>query len=168
MNRRCLVLWSLVLAAMVAPTIVARLGDRGALDPAERADVVQAVTRFLQDYQQPLPAAEPERLRRWFHDGPGLAWCEDGAERYRSLTAMGGALAAMPPGAVFRTALTDPTVDPLTRDLCAVRSRFATRIDGLGAEVSYSGVLTMVLQRRDGRWAIRSGHASSDRDARPR
>ena len=83
--------------------------------------------------------------------------------RARDIRATLQVLARFGDAVTLRTRYDDVDVQMLSPDLAAVGASFETTVEGMDAPFGFSGVTTMLVERRDGAWKIRHGHTSSAR-----
>lgn len=99
-----------------------------------------------------------------FYSGAGdFRWLEEGVIRYRSARESRESLAALAQMASAATlTLSNLTVTALGAEAAVATCHFVQEIgmDG-GAGFSFSGAMTIVLKKEDGRWLFVSGHTSS-------
>lgn len=99
-----------------------------------------------------------------FYSGAGdFKWLEEGVIRYRSARESRESLAGLAQMASSATlALSDLTVTALGPEAAVATCHFVQEIgmEG-GAGFSFSGAMTIVLRKEDGRWLFVSGHTSS-------
>jgi len=92
-----------------------------------------------------------------------FAWIEDGDLRYRSADEVLDGLRGFPADTQIETTLSDLTVVPLGESGAYAWSPFTTTVGQGTGGFSFGGLLSFVLERRDGAWRIVGGHTSSPR-----
>ena len=145
------------------------LGDAAgaATDPAVAAAAAQA-RAAIGAYVEAVNAMDLDSAGAFYSESPDFRWIEDGEVGYRSAQASRESLAGL--GAMassLELALSDLSVTGLSADVALATCHFEQKVhigEG-GASFAFSGAMTIVLRREDGRWLFASGHTSS---ARPR
>lgn len=124
----------------------------------------EEVQRFLGSYVTTIEARDTAALRTYLTDDRlRFVWYEDGEARYRTPAQVLKAVAELPSDAPPRTRLTGTTVLPLDSWTVWAAARFETSVGSGESAYSFGGVMTVVLEREDGRWKILTGHTSTRR-----
>ena len=104
----------------------------------------------------------------FYSDSPDFHWIEDGSVRYRSARESRESLAGL--GAMASSldlAISDLSVAALSSDIAVASCRFeqTVHVREAGPGFAFSGAMSIILRRENGRWLFLAGHTSS---ARPR
>lgn len=138
-----------------------------AADPAMTAAAAQA-RDAIGAYVEAVNAMDLDSAGAFYSESPDFQWIEDGEVSYRSAQASRESLAGL--GAMassLELALSDLSVTGLSADIALATCHFeqTVHIEEGGTSFAFSGAMTIVLRRENGRWLFVSGHTSS---ARPR
>ena len=146
-------LTAFVTALALTPFFTAQDVDHVAVADEARA--------FAAHYIATLESRDEEALRALFVADDRFAWYTDGALSYASaddvLTGMGAYA-----GISFKTALADVTPVVLSAQHVSLRTRFETTLMIPNTDnFIYSGVITMLLEKRNEAWRVVLGHTST-------
>lgn len=141
------------------------LGDAAGAAIAAAAEQARAA---IVAYVEAVNAMDLDSAGTFYSESPDFQWIEDGEVSYRSARASRESLAGL--GAMassLELALSDLSVTGLSADIALATCHFeqTVRIEEGGTSFAFSGAMTIVLRRENGRWLFVSGHTSS---ARPR
>jgi len=153
-----------VLALVLSPACAADQSSAAADPPGDSAAIITAeVHDFLGRYVTVMNAVDTAALRTLYVADDRFSWVEDGDVRYESADAVIKALGQFAGSSTATTSWGESEVTPLPPSTAAVRTGFRT---GLGPEqgnYEFGGMITMVLEQRDGAWRIVTGHTSTER-----
>ncbi len=119
-------------------------------------------------YVGAVNAMDLDSAGAFYSDSPDFHWIEDGEIRYRSAQESRESLAEL--GAMasaMELTVSGLSVTALSDDIAVAACHFAqtVQVAERGPGFTFSGAMSIVLRREDGRWLFVAGHTSS---ARPR
>ena len=117
----------------------------------------------IEAYVDAVNALDVDSAGTFYSAGGDFRWLEEGVIRYRSARESRESLAGLAAMASSATlTLTDLVVTALGPEAAVAACHFVQEIgmEG-GAGFSFSGAMTIVLRKEDGRWLFVSGHTSS-------
>jgi len=150
------------------PTLCALLlavsctGPERPLSPARTAAIRDSVQAALDGFCRYSAAGQWDSVLTFYADDPQFRWVEEGVVKVRSVDQIRGYFRGLPPGMKIETTYRELDVTPLAPGAASVVTGFETTlIDSAGQRFSFSGLLTMALVHRAGRWQFLTGHSSS-------
>lgn len=131
--------------------------------PEALASTTGEARAAIEAYVDAVNALDVDSAGTFYSDAGDFRWLEEGVIRYRSARESRESLAGLAQMAASATlTLSDLTVTALGPEAAVATCHFVQEIgmEG-GAGFSFSGAMTIVLRKEDGRWLFVSGHTSS-------
>ena len=131
--------------------------------PEALAATTRETQAAIEAYVDAVNALDLDSAGTFYSEAAGFRWLEEGVIRYRSARESRESLAELAQMASSATlTLSDLTVTALGPTAAVASCHFVQEVgmDG-GAGFSFSGAMTIVLRKEDGRWLFVSGHTSS-------
>ncbi len=123
----------------------------------------------IEAYVDAVNALDVDSAGSFYSAAGDFRWLEEGVIRYRSARESRESLAGLARMASSATlTLSDLTVTAPGPEVAVATCHFVQEIGmGGGAGFSFSGAMTIVLRKEDGRWLFVSGHTSSSQANSP-
>ena len=138
-------------------------GPAGA--PAIAAAAEQARNAIVA-YVAAVNAMDLDSAGSFYSDSPDFHWIEDGSVRYRSAQESRESLAGlMAMASAAELTVSELSVTALSADIAVASCQFVQTVNVAqgGPDFSFSGAMSIVLRRDNGRWLFLAGHTSSGR-----
>ncbi|MGQ0533522.1 MAG: nuclear transport factor 2 family protein, partial [Caulobacteraceae bacterium] len=135
----------------------------------ELAAAETGASEFVHEWAQTGSEGRWDDLVARYADAPGFAWIEQGENRYPDHAAIAAGVAqARDSGLSVRTTVSNVVATALSPDAAAVRADVSIAFgDPAAGGFAFSGILTGVAIRREGRWMFLQGHLSSPQPPAP-
>ncbi len=131
--------------------------------PEALAAAAREARTAIEAYVDAVNALDVDSAGTFYSAAGDFVWLEEGVIRYRSARESRESLAGLAQMASSATlTISDLTVTALGPQAAVASCHFVQEIgmDG-GTGFSFSGAMTVVLRKEDGRWLFVSGHTSS-------